>query len=179
VVGTGGIQHWLAGATLFVATSIVALAYVHQAQSARDLIDQTLLVVAPRNYGANVRMAERYLARAEVEERTGVDEDAERLFWAAAHGFARAAGEAPGPRQAVAANDRAARLYLALGRDHLARGRGRVFGLGRRPEALALAERAAACVVGLAPTGLRREIDAFVSEVEEVLDRRVAASCPR
>jgi hypothetical protein len=78
----------------------------------------------------------------------------------------------------MAANDGLADTYLELGWRYLARGRGGRFGLGRHPETLEMAERVAACVVGIAPTRRRVQIDAFVQELEGVLDRPFAGRCP-
>jgi hypothetical protein len=76
------------------------------------------------------------------------------------------------------ANDRAADVYLQLGWKYLEQGRGGAFGFGRRPATLAAAEWAASCVVGIAPTRRRAEINAFIAELEDILDRPPAGVCP-
>lgn len=186
--GLRGLRTWLEGAALrqglallalAVSTSLVALAYAYQPSSPLDLLDRTVLLLNGDAFGPTVRVAERSERSARLADREGSEELADSLFWTAAHHFARAGSRASGPQDAIRAHDRAARLYLELGYENLSRGRGRILGIGRRPEALKRAELAAACVRGLAPTSARADIDRFVEEVESVLERPVAARCPR
>lgn len=169
---------FLAAAGLGGLTLITILIYSLDPQGPRDLVDRVSLAVHPDAYGPNVRLAESRLGRADRARLAGADSLAEALAWKAAEAFRRAAAGAETPRRRLAANDRAADTYLELGRAYLERGRGGVFGLGRRPVALARAERVAACVVGMAPTQRRVQIDAFVQEIETVLERPIAGRCP-
>lgn len=162
---------------LALLTLSVAAIYVIQPQTPRELYDRAVLAVAPDSYGPNLRAGERLLERAGRARTAGADSVAESLEWRAIKALERAAERASEPRAAMAANDRLADTYLAIGERYLRRGRGRAFGLGRRPEALAVAERVAGCVVGIAPTRRRAEIDAFVKQLEEALDRPPAAEC--
>ena len=166
-------------AILLAATLSVALTYVLQPQSPRDFIDRIALSVRPQAYGPNLRVAERQLRRAVTAEGEGKVEIAESLRWEAAHGFAGAGESTPDGRDALAANNRAARIYLALGWTYLERGRGGILGIGRSDPNLEGAEVAAACVAGLAPTQARAAINRFLVELEEELERPPAGSCPR
>jgi hypothetical protein len=166
-------------AALGILTVVVAASYAVEPQSPRDLLDRLTLLVDREAYGPLLRQAERARLRAERAEAAGEDSLAATLRWEAARTFERASAVAPGPREEMAANDRVADAYLALGWRYLERGRGGRFGIGRRREALEAAERTAACVVGVAPTQRRSEINAFVQVLEDVLDRPLSGSCPR
>lgn len=176
--GPWGWRDWLALLLLAGLTVGVSVVFVTQPQSARDLLDRAMLGLLPEEgYGASMRTGERLLQRALRLEAAGADSLAEALEWEAATAFRGASEVARGPRAEMAANDRLAETYLGLGWRYLERGRGRVFGLGRREAELRAAERVAACVVGIAPTRKRAEINAFVGELEEVLDRSIEGGC--
>ncbi len=163
---------------LLIATAAMVLAYATGAQSPGDFLDRLRLLAGAEAYRPNLRVGERLQARASRARATGRDSQAEVLEWEAAKAFIRAAAAAPGPREEMIANDGAVARYLELGWGYLARGRGRRFGLGRSADALRAAENVAACVVGVAPTRRRAEINAFIEELEEVLERALAGRCP-
>ncbi|KPK78697.1 MAG: hypothetical protein AMS25_14470 [Gemmatimonas sp. SM23_52] len=166
-------------AALGILTVAVAATYAVEPQSPRDLLDRLTLLVEREAYGPLLRHAERTRLRAERAEVAGEDSLAAALRWEAARTFERAGAVAPGPGEEMAANDQVADAYLALGWRYLERGRGGRFGIGRRHEALEAAERMAACVVGVAPTRRRSEINAFVQALEDVLERPLSGRCPR
>lgn len=177
----GDGQTWrnvAAVAGLLVLSLAVAAAYVMEPQSPRDFGDRLALVLDGEAFGPNLRDAERLYARAGRALEIGADSLAEYLLRRSQRAYARASAGAPGPREEMAANDGLADTYLELGWRHLARGRGGRFGLGRRPESLEAAERVAACVVGIAPTRRRVEINEYVEELEAVLERPPAGRCP-
>lgn len=160
-------------------TLLVALAYVTRPQGPRDLVDHVLVALDDGAYAPRLRLGEGLVRRASRAEAAGADSLADALRWRAGRSFARAANGAQGePRRRMLANDRAADVYLQLGWKYLEQGRGRAFGLGRRPTTLAAAERVASCVVGIAPTRRRAQINAFISELEDVLDRPITGGCP-
>ena len=163
---------------LLVLTLVVATAYGMKPQSPRDLLDRVQLAFGSGTYGPNLRVGERWLARALRADAAGADSLADEFRWRATRPLARAVAGASGPREEIAANDRLADVYLDLGWRRLERGRGRMLGLGRRWDSLAAAEQLAACIVGLAPTQRRSEINAFVTELEKALDRPAAGRCP-
>lgn len=178
--GPWGWRDWLALAVLASLTAGVCVVFVTQPQSPRDLLDRTMLSLVPeQGYGASMRTGERLLQRALRLEAAGVDSIPEALEWEAADAFRHASEVARGPRAGMAANDRLAETYLGLGWRYLERGRGGVFGFGRRDDQLEAAERLGACVVGIAPTRKRAEINAFVQELESALDRSVERGCER
>lgn len=178
--GRWRLRDWLALLLLAGLTAGVFVVFVTQPQSAQELLDRALLGLLPeQGYSASMRTGERLLERALRLEGAGVDSVAEALEWEASDAFRRASMVARGPRAQMAANDRLAETYLGLGWRYLERGRGRAFGLGRREEDLSAAERVAACVVGIAPTRKRGEINAFIEELEEVLDRSMERECER
>jgi hypothetical protein len=164
--------------TLLALTLVVATAYGIKPQSPRDFLDQLQLAFGSDDFGPNLRVGERWLARALRADAADADSLAAEFRWRATRPLSRAAEVAPGPREEIAANDRLAEVYLDLGWRHLERGRGRMFGWGRRWDALAAAEQLAACVVKLAPTQRRSEINAFIEELEKALDRPAAGRCP-
>ncbi len=159
-------------------TAAVAVVYAVEPLGPRDMLDRVALMLDEAAYGPNLRVGERRLKAALRAEDAGQEVRADSLQVAAAQAFVRAAEAAPDPRQEMLANDRAADAYLLLGRRHLARGRGNRFGLGVHAGALGVAERAAACMVGLAPTRRRGQINAFLVELEAALERPLEASCP-
>lgn len=163
---------------LLALTTLVVLVYAWQPRSPGELGDRMILFFDPEAYGASLRTAVRDLESGRRAEARGDEERADSLYWRAAHRFRRTAEFAPGPRAEGAANDRAARIYLRLGREYLGRGEGRLFGFGRDRDAMERAERAAACMVGLAPTRMRATIDRFIQELESALERPLAAECP-
>jgi len=158
---------------------VVVLAYVFHPQGPREFLDQFALAVNKDAYGPGLRNGERFLVRAKRAEAASMDSVAESLAWKAAKAFRRAAEVAAGPREELAANDRLADTYLGMGRGYLERGRGGRFGIGRRSEEVQRAEDVAACVVGIAPTQRRAEVNAFIEELERVLERPAAGRCPR
>lgn len=163
---------------LVVLSLAVAAAYVVEPQSARDFGDRLVLAVDAQAFGPNLRHGERLYARAGRALEIGADSLAEELLRRSLRAYARAGAGAPGPRQEMAANDGLADTYLELGWRHLARGRGGRFGLGRRPESLESAERVGTCVVGIAPTRRRAQINEYIEELEAVLERPIAGRCP-
>lgn len=165
-------------ASLPLVTLAVVLVYVTQPQSPRDLADRLALMLDPEAYAANLRKGESLHLRAVRALTAGADSTAETLEWGAARAFATAAAAAAGPGEELAANDRLADVLLALGHDYLARGRGGLFGWGQDRDVLATAEGIAACAVTLSPTRRRRELDAFVQQLEEELERPIAGRCP-
>ena len=173
------LQNVLAVAGLVALTIAVAVLYALGPQGPRDFIDRVTLSVDENAHEPNLRAGERLLAGALKAEAEGDDSRADDLELRAARAFERAAMSAPGSREEMLANDRAADAYLALGRRQLERGRGSGFGIGRHAGALGTAERAAACLVGLAPTRRRGQINAFLVELEEVLERPLSEGCPR
>ena len=158
---------------------LVVLAYVLRPQGPREFIDQIVLAVDRDAYGPGLRNGERLLQRAKRAEAASMDSVAESLAWSAADAFRRAATAAVGPREELAANDRLADTYLSLGLGYLQRGRGGRFGIGRRSELVQAAENVAACVVGVAPTQRRAEVNAFIEELERALERPAAGRCPQ
>jgi len=178
---TTGSARWagvVSMAGLMILTLAVALVYALRPQRPADLAYRVVLALDADAYGPNLRLGEGYLERAQKVGLAGADSLAESLTWRAARVFQRAAAGASTPRLRLAANDRAADAYLSLGRGYLERGRGRAFGLGRRPAALMAAEQVAACAAGIAPTRRRSQINAFVEELEAVLERPIAGRCP-
>lgn len=165
-------------AGLLALTLVAGLAYVVEPQSPRDFGDRLVLALDREAYGPNMRRGARLYERAARALEIGADSLGEHLLRRSTRAYARASAGAPGPREQMAANDGLADSYLELGWRHLARGRGWRFGLGRRPESLAAAERMAACVVGIAPTRRRAEINEYVEELEAVLERPLAGRCP-
>lgn len=178
LVGGKGWQNALAAAGLLVATALVVLAYATGPQSLGDFSDRIQLAVGEGGYGPNLRVGDRLRARASRARLAGWDSLADALEWRAARVFSRAAAAVSGPREELAANDRLADSYLQLGWSYLAAGRGRRFGFGRQSDALRSAEDIAACVVGVAPTRRRAEINTFVEDLERTLDRAIAGRCP-
>lgn len=164
---------------LVMLTVAVAVTYAVEPQSPSDLLDRLTLLLDRGAYGPLLRRGERTLQRAERAEVGGEDSLAAALRWDSARTFERASAAAPGPREEMAANDYVADAYLALGWRYLERGRGGRFGIGRRRDTLEAAERVAACVVGVAPTRRRSEINVFVQVLEEVLERPPTGRCPR
>ncbi|UCF19575.1 MAG: hypothetical protein JSU87_16920 [Gemmatimonadota bacterium] len=167
-----------AAVSLATLTLVVAAAYVSQPQDPQDFVDRLVLMGNDVAYGANLRVGRRWLDRAARADLIGADSLAEVYGWRSARNLSRASGAAAGPEASLTANDLLADAYLRLGWRYLERGRGRVFGLGRSAETLEAAERVGACVAGIAPTRRRAAINAFVSELEGVLDRAPAVRCP-
>ncbi len=167
-----------AAASLFVLTLIVAVAYVSEPQDPQDLLDRLVLIGDEGAYGPNLRVGRRWLDRAARADLIGADSLAELYGWRSARTLTRASEAAAEPEGSLAANDLLADAYLRLGWRYLERGRGRVFGIGKNAQALEAAERVGACVAGIAPTRRRTAINAFVSELEDVLDRAPIARCP-
>lgn len=162
---------------VLLATLWVALAYRTQPQSPADLVDRAVLIAFPAAYGANYRLAARQLRQADRMAGLEMRQQAESLRWQAARRFARAGDSAPGAEAAIQANDRAASVFLALGWAYLRAGRGGALGIGGDRAQLAKAEESAACVVGLAPTRARPDINVFVEELEKALERPPVGSC--
>jgi hypothetical protein len=177
--GAGWWQGAAAVGVILVLSVTVVLMYVTAPQSPRDLLDQLSLLVDEDAYGPNLGRGERLLERAGQAETAEMDSVAEGFEWKAADAFARASAGAAGPREEMAANDRLVDVYLELGRRHLERGRGGRLGIGRHPEELGLAEDVAACVVGVAPTGRRADVNAYLEVLESVLERPLEGRCPR
>jgi hypothetical protein len=173
------LRNWLSVAGLALLTLSVAVVYAVEPQGPRDALDRAALALDENAYGPNLRAGERLMARALEAEAAAADTLADGLELRAARAFGRASAAAPGPREEMLANDRAADAYLAMGRRHLERGRGSGYGIGRHAGELGAAERAALCLVGLSPTRRRSQINAFVEELEAVLDRPLAGSCPQ
>ncbi len=163
---------------LLVLSLAVAAAYVVEPQSPRDFGDRLVLAVDGEAFGPNLRDAERLYGRAGRALEIGADSLADYLLRRSQRAYARASAGAPGPREEMAANDGVSDTYLELGWRHLARGRGGRFGFGRSLEALNSAERVGACVVGIAPTRRRAQINEYVEELEAVLERPIAGRCP-
>jgi hypothetical protein len=159
-------------------TALVSVVYALQPQGPGDFVDRLTLLAGGEAYGPHMRRAERVLGAAVRAEAVGDDTLTVALEWGAAREFAGASAAAPGPREEMLANDRLADVYLSLGRRYLERGRGLGFGVGLDREALGFAEQVAACVVGIAPTRRRSQIDRFVVELEEILDRPPSGWCP-
>lgn len=164
---------------LLALTLAVSLIYTMKPQSPVDFTDRLVLQFNIDAYGPNLRAGQRLQRRADRAASMGADSLAESLEWRAAHAFARSGAGAPGPNEARIANDRAADVYLTLGREYLSQGRGVVLGYGRRVDRLLIAERAAVCAAALNPTERRGEINAFVAEVEDALERPPAGRCPQ
>jgi hypothetical protein len=172
---------WLnvaAAGNLLLLSLAVAMLYATQPQSPADFADRLTVLAGGDAFSPSMRSGERLLVRASRAEAVGADSLGEEFGWRAARAFARASAAAPGPRQEMEANDRLAGVYLRLGWRYLDRGRGGVFGVGGDTDALASAEGLAACVVGVAPTRRRAEVNTFVADLEEVLDRPLAGECP-
>jgi hypothetical protein len=165
-------------AGLLALSLVVGLAYVVEPQSPRDFGDRLVLALDRQAYGPNMRRGAQLYERAGRALEIGADSLAEHLLRRSTRAYAQASSGAPGPREEMAANDGLADTYLELGWRHVARGRGWRFGLGRRPESLEAAERVAVCVVGIAPTRRRAEINEYVEELEAVLERPLAGRCP-
>lgn len=184
-VGPPGLRRrdlWLNVAAiigLVLATAVVVVAYAVGPQSPADFGDRLRLLVVERQYGPSFRVGDRLQVRAARARLVGRDSLADALEWGAARAFSRAAEAGPEPREEMSANDRMADSYLQLGWSYLAEGRGRRFGLGRRTDALRAAEDIGACLVGVAPTRRRVEINTFVEELEKALGRPMAGRCPR
>jgi hypothetical protein len=159
-------------------TVMVLLVYATQPQSPRDFLDRLTLLVDSEAYGPNVRSGESLHSRAVRARAVRADSMAEALEWEAVRAYGRAAASAPGPAEELAANDGLADALLILGREYLVRGRGGPFGLGRDRAELRVAEDIATCFVALSPTRRRKELDAFVQQLEEELERTVAGRCP-
>ncbi len=175
--GAGG-RLWAALALLAL-TVTVGLVYAIEPQSPADFRDRLTLAFDDDAYGPNLRSGERMLAGAARADALGMDSVAESLLWTAAGNFEKAAANAGGPRDELAANDRLADAYLDLGMRHLARGRGGRFGIGGEAEELRAAEDIGSCVVGVAPTRRRAAVNAFLVELEEELERPLEGRCPR
>lgn len=176
----GDVWRNVAAATgLLILSLVVAAAYVTEPQSPSDFADRLVVAVDGEAFWPNLRSGDRLHRRAARAREIGADSLAGYYQWRSVGAYGRASAGAPGPRETMAANDGLADAYLDLGWEHLARGRGGRFGLGRRSEELEAAERVALCVVGVAPTRRRAEIDAFVEELEGVLDRPIAGRCPQ
>ncbi len=169
VAGAGG---------LVLLSLVVAAAYVTEPQSPRDFVDGLRLAVDDGAYGPNRRVGERLYGRAGRAREVGADSLADHLLRRSVRAYARASQAAPDPQAALAANDGLAEAYLERGWREVRRGRGGRFGLGRDAEALAVAERIAICVAGIAPTRRRSQINAYIVELEDVLDRPIAGRCP-
>lgn len=165
-------------ASLPLATVAVVLIYFTQPQSPRDLVDRITLLLDSDAYGANLRSAESLHLRASRARAARADSVAEALEWEAIRAFAIAASAAAGPGEELVANDGLAMGLLILGHEYLRRGRGGLMGLGRDREELRMAEDVAACAVVLSPTRRRRELDVFVEQLEEELERPIAGRCP-
>jgi hypothetical protein len=165
-------------AGLCLSTVAVLLVYGTQPQSPRDFLDRLTLLVDSEAYGANLRSGESLHLRAARARAARADSTAEALEWEAARAYARAAASASGPAEELSANDGLAGALLVLGHDYLARARGGLFGLGRDRDELSVAEDIAACFVALSPTRRRNELNAFLQQLEEELERPVAGRCP-
>lgn len=165
-------------AGVIVGTVVVGLIYAVEPQSPRNFLDRLILLVDADAYGANRRGGELLRLHAERARSAGADSLALAIEWAAARAYARAAASAADPRQELSANDGLADVYLHLGHVYLARGRGGPLGLGRDAGELSVAENIAACVVSLAPTRRRGELNAYLEQLEEVLKRPAAGRCP-
>jgi hypothetical protein len=165
-------------AGLLVLSLAVLAAYVAEPQSPRDFGDRLALAVDGEAFGPNLRDGTRLYARAGRALEIGADSLADHLLRRSLRAYGRASASAPGPREEITANDGLADTYLELGWRHLTRGRGGRFGLGQRPESLEAAERAGTCVVGIAPTRRRAQINEYVEELEAVLERPIAGRCP-
>ncbi|MGD8699876.1 MAG: hypothetical protein PVJ43_11330 [Gemmatimonadales bacterium] len=159
-------------------TLLVLFAYATQPQSPRDFLDRLTLLVNREAYGASLRTGESLHRQATRARAARADSLAEVLEWEAARAYARAAASAGESSRELAANDGLADALLILGDDYLARGQGRLFGLGRDRDDLRVAEDIGACFVGLAPTRRRKELDAFLERLEEELERPLAGRCP-
>lgn len=159
-------------------TLLVLFAYATQPQSPGDLLDRLTLLVDPEAYGASLRRGESLHRQAARARAARADSVAEVLEWEAARAYVRAAASAGESSRELAANDGLADALLVLGDDYLARGRGRLFGLGRDRDDLRVAEDIGACFVGLAPTRRRKELDAFLERLEAELERPLAGRCP-
>ncbi|UCC82461.1 MAG: hypothetical protein JSW46_15995 [Gemmatimonadota bacterium] len=178
-LGDGELWRRVAAVVGLVVLSLaVATAYVVEPQSPRDFVDRLVLVVEAQAFGPNLRHGERLYARAGRALEIGADSLADDLLRRSQRAYGRASASAPGPREELAANDGLADTYLELGWRYLARGRGGRFGLGRRPESLDSAERVGTCVVGIAPTRRRAQINEYIEELEAVLERPIAGRCP-
>jgi hypothetical protein len=175
---TGAVRRQIAPLVAALLTLAVVLTYVTEPQTPRDFLDRLALLVDGDAYGPNLRAAELARSRAARARNAGSDSVADGLEWEAARAYARAAASAPGSREELAANDGLADVYLALGHGYLARGRGGLLGVGRDEEELAVAERIGACAIGLAPTRRRGELNAFLEELEEELERPISGRCP-
>ncbi len=162
---------------VLLATLVVGLAFRTQPQSPADLADRVVLIAFPDAHGPNYRIAERQLRQADRLAALERLQQAESLRWQAARRFARAGDSGLGAEAAMEANDRAANAFLALGWAYLRAGRGGALGIGGDRAQLANAEKSAACVVGLAPTRARADINAFVEELEKVLERAPSGIC--
>jgi hypothetical protein len=175
---TGALRGQIAPLGAALLTLAVVLTYVVEPQTPRDFLDRLALLVDGDAYGPNLRGGELARSRAARARSAGSDSVAEGFEWEAARAYTRAAGSAPGSREELAANDGLADVYLALGHSYLARGRGGLLGVGRDEEELAVAESIGACAVGLAPTRRRGQLNAFLEELEEELERPVSGRCP-
>jgi hypothetical protein len=165
-------------AGLCLSTVTVVLLYGTQPQSPRDFLDRLTLLLDPAAYGANLRSGESLHLRAARARAARAGSTAEALEWAAARAYARAAASAGESSEELEANDGLADALLILGHDYFARGRGGLFRLGRDRDELRVAEDIAACFIALSPTRRRKELDAFVQQLEEDLERPVAGRCP-
>jgi len=165
-------------AGLCLSTLAVLLVYATQPQSPRDVLDRLTLLVDAEAYGANLRIGESLHSQAARARAARTDGRAEALEWEAARAYARAAASASGPAEELAGNDGLADALLVLGHEYLQRGRGGPFGLGRDRAELRVAEDIAACFVALSPTRRRKELNAFVEQMEEELERTVQGRCP-
>jgi hypothetical protein len=162
---------------LAAATAVAAVVYLVEPQSPRDLLDRVLLRFDVGEYGASLRVGERTLGRAWSAWEADADALGGALEWDAARWFSRASAAAPGPREQMLANDRLADVYLEIGRRELERGKGGVLGFGRHAGALREAERAASCLLGIAPTRRRGQINGLVEALESELERPLAGGC--
>ena len=165
-------------AGLCLSTLAVLLVYATQPQSPREFLDRLTLLVDAEAYGANLRIGESLHSQAARARAARTDGWAEALEWEAARAYARAAASASSPGEELAANDGLADALLVLGHEYLQRGRGGLFGLGRDRAELRVAEDVAACIVALSPTRRRKELNAFLEQMEEELGRAVQGRCP-
>ncbi len=173
-----GVRTVAALAGLCLSTLAVLLVYSTQPQSPIDLMDRLTLLVDAEAYGANLRSGESLHSQAARARAVRADSTAEALEWESARAYARAAASASSPAEELAANDGLADALLVLGHEHLQRGRGGPFGLGRDRAELRMAEDIAACFVALSPTRRRKELNAFLEQMEEELERTVQGRCP-
>ncbi len=162
---------------LALETGLALVIYAVEPPSVGALVDAAVRTLDRDAYGPTVREAERRLRSADRAASSGLEERADALRWEAARLFALAGEGATDPSRTLDANDRAVATYLELGREALARGRGRFLGLGGDSDALGRAERAGACAAPIAPTRLRPQVNAYLEDLEDVLDRAPSGRC--